>query len=158
MVKTAFLGVVPAYITMASLLLISNIMKSTGMMLTIARTLSNTGFFYPFIAVLIGSLGSFMTGTAAGANIMFAPLHLQAAKLLNLNIAVLFGANNTGSSLGNAICPNNIVAVATVVGISGKEGEILKRVLKGWAILVIAGGMLALLLNMLYPVLGLGGS
>lgn len=143
-IKTAFIGVIPAFLTMVALLIVSNIMQSSGMMFNIANALANTGVFYPFVAVLIGSLGSFMTGTAAGANIMFAPLHLQTAQLLDMNIALLFGANNTGSSLGNAICPNNIVAVSTVVGYKNKEGEILRRVLKGWAILVVLGGLLAL--------------
>lgn len=154
-VLEALKGVISAFITMVSLLIIANTMKSAGMILTIATGLSHTGAFYPFIAVLIGSLGSFMTGTAAGANIMFAPLHLQTSQLLNLNIAVLFGANNTGSSLGNAICPNNIVAVSTVVGMKNSEGKILNRVLKGWALLVFIGGLVAILINSYSTILGL---
>lgn len=154
-VKKAILGVIPAFITMVSLLVIANIMRSSGMMLTIAQTLANTSLLYPFIAVFIGSLGSFMTGTAAGANIMFAPLHLQTSQLLNMNIGLLFGANNTGSSLGNAICPNNIVAVSTVVGLPNQEGEILKRVFKGWGILILIGGLISLFYNFIIPNFGM---
>lgn len=155
-VKNAFVSVIPAFLAMASLLIVANMMTSTGMMLLIAKALCNTGVFYPFIVVFIGSLGAFMTGTALGSNIMFAPLHMEAASILSVSPTLLFAANNAGSSLGNIICPNNVVAVCTTVGMLGEEGEVIKRVLLGWAILAILYGALAMMyVHVLFPTFGM---
>lgn len=155
-IKIAFVSVIPAFLAMVSLLIVANIMKANGMMLIIAKMLANTGAFYPFFVVYIGSLGAFMTGTALGANIMFAPLHMEAAAMLDMSPTLLFAANSAGASLGNQICPNNVVAVCTTVGMLGEEGEVIKRVLLGWFILSVLYGSLALLyVHVLFPNFGM---
>ena len=72
----------PVLITMGSLLIVSYIMQSptTGMMNLLASDIAAVvGRFYPAAAVLIGSSGSFITGTGLGSNIMFAEMHIDAA-------------------------------------------------------------------------------
>jgi lactate permease len=155
-IKIAFKSIIPAFIAMGSLLVLANIMNKTGMMALIAKTLSAAGGFYPALSVFIGSLGAFMTGSTLGSNIMFAPLHVQAASLLNLNPSILVGSSSAGGALGNIICPNNVIAVATTVNLLGSEGEIIKKVLKPWFILALMYGGLSLLYShILFPTYGM---
>lgn len=156
-IKEAIKAVIPAFIAMGSLLVLANIMNAAGMMSLIAGTLaSTTGFIYPAVAVAIGSLGSFMTGSTLGSNIMFAPLQVQAASLLNLNPGLLVGAGSAGGSLGNMICPNNVVAVGITVGMIGQEGVIMKRVMKVFFAVVLIYGIISMLYTyLLFPGYGL---
>lgn len=156
-IKEAIKAVIPAFIAMGSLLVLANIMNKAGMMSLIATTLANTtGFLYPAMAVAIGALGSFMTGSTLGSNIMFAPLQVQAAELLGMNPGMLVGAGSSGGALGNMVCPNNVVAVGITVGLTGQEGVIMKRVLKVFLLVVLIYGVFAMLYtHLLFPNYGL---
>ena len=143
---TAFKKVLPALIAMCSLLVVSDIMVKTGMMTLLASALAPVaGAFYPFLAVAVGSLGSFMTGTNLGSNIMFGPMHVQAALALGQNPITVFAGQNVGGSIGNTICPNNVVAVATTVGILGQEGLLMRRVFPSFFVFLITYGLVSLL-------------
>lgn len=120
--------VIPALITMGFLLGMVNCMKSSGQITTLAKTLSAAaGVLYPMAAVLIGQIGSFITGTNLGSNLMFNPLHIEAAKQLSLNVIPVAAAQNVGGAIGNMICPNNVVAVCACVGILGQEGNVMRK-------------------------------
>lgn len=142
----SFKSVIAALIAISALTALSNLMKSAGMLSLIAVFLTETtGIFYPAVAVLIGSLGSFATGTTTGANIMFAPMHYEASKLLGISPATVFAANSTGGALGNMICTNNVVAVCTTVNIQKQEGVVMRKVFKPICVLWLIYGSLAML-------------
>lgn len=146
---TTIHNVMPVLITMGSLLVVSNIMQSpnTGMMSLIAGNIARLAkTFYPAAAVLIGSMGSFITGTGLGSNIMFANMHMEAAQALGMNPITVFAGQNAGASLGNLICPNNTVAACATVGEVGNEAAVMKKTLFSFAILIV----LYMALSMLY--------
>lgn len=144
MVKS-FQSVIGALVAMCALLALSNLMKSAGLLSIIAKTLADTtGALYPVAAVLIGSLGSFVTGTTTGSNILFAPLHYEACNILNISVPAVFAAQSTGGALGNMICTNNVVATCTTVGLQKSEGIVIRRVFKPICILWAVYGCLAL--------------
>jgi L-lactate permease len=144
--STAFKKVIPALIAMCSLLAVSDIMVKTGMMKILASSLAPVaGSFYPMLAVAVGALGSFMTGTNLGSNIMFGPMHVQAAVALGQNPVTVFAAQNVGGAIGNMICPNNVVAVATTVGILGQEGLLMRRVFPAFFVFLLTYGCIAIL-------------
>ncbi|QZY54083.1 L-lactate permease [Crassaminicella profunda] len=155
--KEGLIKVIPAFISMGALLSVANIMKSTGMLNIIAQGLADiAGSGYPVVAVLIGSLGTFIAGTGLGSNVMFGPMHMQAAELLSLNKVVLFSAQNVGGAIGNMICPNNIVAAAATVDTLGQEGEIMKKCIPSWLVLVVIYGVAGLLFaHVLFPTFGM---
>ena len=133
-------GVMPIMVTMGSLLILSYIMQSgtTGMMSLIANDIAAlAGGLYPAAAVLIGAMGSFMTGTGLGSNIMFAGLHIEAASALGMNPVTVFAGQNAAASLGNLICPNNTVAACATVGQIGNENLVMKRTLKVFAVIAL---------------------
>lgn len=134
--KESLLSVIGALIAMCALLALANLMKVTGMLTIIATALVDmTGRLYPAFAVIIGSLGSFVTGTTTGSNIMFSALHAKACTILGLSIPVVFAAQSTGGALGNMICTNNVVAACATVGLKDSEGMVMRRVFKPICIL-----------------------
>ena len=152
-------GVVPVLITMGSLLVLSYIMQaeSTGMMSLIANDIAGlAGMLYPAAAVFIGSLGSFMTGTGLGSNIMFAGMHTEAAATLGMNPITVFAGQNAGASLGNLICPNNTVAACATVGEVGNESKVMFRTLPAFAIILVEYMILATVYTVvLFPNFGM---
>lgn len=152
-------SVMPVLITMGSLLIVAYIMQAetTGMMNLLASDIAAVvGRFYPAAAVLIGSSGSFITGTGLGSNIMFAQMHIDAAAALGMNPITIFAGQNAGASLGNLICPNNTVAACATVDQVGNESQIMKRTLKAFAIILAIYMVLAMLYTcVLFPHYGM---
>ena len=95
------------------------------------------GTFYPAAAVLIGSSGSFVTGTGLGSNIMFANMHMQAASNLGINPVTMFAGQNAGASIGNMICPNNTVAAYATVEQVGNENQVMRRTVPAFSIILM---------------------
>ncbi|MCI2055742.1 MAG: L-lactate permease [Oscillibacter sp.] len=142
-------SILPVLVTMGSLLVVSYVMQSanTGMMSLIAGDIAAlAGMAYPAAAVLIGSMGSFITGTGLGSNIMFANMHMEAAATLGMNPITVFAGQNAGASLGNLICPNNTVAACATVGEVGNEAAVMRKTLKAFAVILV----LYMALTMLY--------
>lgn len=152
-------SVLPVMITMGSLLVIAYIMQSptTGMMSLVANDIAKiAGSAYPAAAVLIGSMGSFITGTGLGSNIMFAGMHMEAAASLGMNPIVVFGGQNAAASLGNLICPNNTVAACATVGEVGNENKVMKKTFLAFAVLEVLYMILALLYTLvIFPNFGM---
>ena len=152
-------NVMPVMITMGSLLVMAYVMQSatTGMMSLIAGDIAAlAGMLYPAAAVLIGSLGSFITGTGLGSNIMFAGMHTEAAAALGMNPITVFAGQNAGASLGNLICPNNTVAACATVGEVGNENKVMKKTLAAFAIVLCVYMVLCMLYTLvLFPNFGM---
>lgn len=152
-------NVLPVLVTMGSLLVVSYVMQSsnTGMMSCIAGGIAGVaGIFYPAAAVFIGSLGSFITGTGLGSNIMFANMHMEAAQALGMNPITVFAGQNAGASLGNLICPNNTVAACATVGQVGNEAKVMKKTMKAFAVILVLYMILATFYTLvLFPNFGL---
>jgi lactate permease len=141
----AFIKVIPALVAMSCLLAMSKVMVNSGMMRILAEFLASLGRSgYPFMAVAVGTLGAFMTGTCLGSNIMFGPMHMEAATSLMQNPITVFAGQNAGGAIGNMICPHNVISVATTVDQLGKEGVIMQKVIPSWFVLFALYGLLAL--------------
>jgi lactate permease len=157
-VKQTVKSLAPVMITMGSLLCLSYVMQSetTGMMSTAAKTIAGiAGPAYPAAAVFIGSFGSFITGTGLGSNIMFAGMHIEASQLLGINPITVFAGQNAAGSLGNLICPNNVVAACATVNSIGREGDVLRITFRAFFIILIEYMVIAMLYTyMIFPNFG----
>ena len=80
-----------------------------------------------FIAPFIGELGSFITGSTTVSNLTFASIQADIAYDSGLPINAVLAGQVIGAAAGNMICVFNIVAVSGIVGLFGKEGEILRK-------------------------------
>ena len=99
-----------------------------SMPLVMAKAVSDiVGNAWPLFASFVGGLGAFITGSNTVSNLLFAEFQWGMASQLDLPHQVIVAAQVVGGAMGNMICIHNIVAVCAVVGLSGMEGQILKR-------------------------------
>lgn len=152
-VAVSFKSVIGALLTMAFLSGMAEAMKSAGMLSILAKALAAVvGNGYPAAAVFIGCLGSFMTGTTLGSNIMFHPMHIEAAQILGISPIFTAAVNSSGGALGNMICPNNVIAVCATVNDQGNEGIVMRKVIPALVILMVAEMIAAMLyIHVIFP-------
>ena len=77
-------------------------------------------------APLVGALGSFIAGSATFSNLMFGSFQQAMAESSGLPSTVVLALQMLGANAGNMICVVNVVAAASVVQLSGREGEIIR--------------------------------
>ncbi|MBG0775677.1 MAG: L-lactate permease [Desulfovibrionaceae bacterium] len=111
-----------------------------------------TGNAWPFVASYVGGLGAFITGSNTVSDLLFAEFQWGVASTLELPHQIIVAAQAVGGAMGNMICIHNIVAVCAVVGLSGKEGMIMRKTF--WPFLlygVIVGIVASLLCFVFFP-------
>ncbi len=123
----------------------------SSMPLAMARALSElVGQAWPLFAAYIGGLGSFITGSNTVSNLLFAEFQWSMATQLNLSHQIIVAAQVVGGAMGNLICIHNIVAVCAVVGLSGKEGAILRQTFWPFLLYGLVVGVVASLMSLLF--------
>jgi lactate permease len=150
-VRTALAGsartIVPVAGALLAMLGLARIMVHAGMVDAIAVAAADSvGGAWPLLAPAVGALGTFVTGSATASNALFSDLQIVTATRVDDPVAVTLGAQGLGAALGNAIAPHNLIAAAAVVGLGGRESEILRRTLPVALPLVAAAGAVALLI------------
>lgn len=126
-------------LTMLAVLCCAKIMGYSGMISTIALFFVTTlSTFYPFVAPLIGCIGTFVTGSGTSSSVLFGNVQLQAATAINADPYWLVAANSLGVAAGKMISPQSIAIGCAAVNLSGKDGEILSKIFKfAFAFLII---------------------
>lgn len=105
-----------------------------------------TGSNWIWFSSFMGALGSFFSGSATISNLTFASIQDSIATSLSLDRTTILALQSVGGSLGNMVCINNIVAVASILALGNKEGYILKRTVLPMIIYAVLAGLLAVLL------------
>jgi len=119
-----------------------------SMPIELARQASTlVGSYWPLIAPLIGSLGSFLAGSATFSNMMFSLFQVSVATQVNLSPFIILALQALGANAGNMICVLNVVAAASVVGLSGKEGSIIRFTLMPMLYYILWAGVVGFLLS-----------
>ena len=107
---------------------------------------SAVGAAWPLVAPLIGALGSFISGSATFSNMMFSLFQFSIADQIQVPHHIVIAGQMLGANAGNMVCVLNVVAAASVVGLAGKEGTIIRMTLIPMLYYVLMTGMLSLLL------------
>ncbi|WP_335872768.1 L-lactate permease [Bacillus sp. 2205SS5-2] len=84
---------------------------------------------WPLVAPLIGALGSFISGSATFSNMMFSLFQFSVADQIAVDQQLVLSLQVLGANAGNMVCVLNVVAAASVVGMVGKEGTIIRMTL-----------------------------
>lgn len=117
-------------ITVCAIVGLAKVMVYAGMTDALAIALvSLLGHVYPLFAPLIGALGTFLTGSATSANVLFGNLQLSAATDLDVSKYWVVASNMTGATAG-MLSPQNIAVATGAINREGDEGEILKETVK----------------------------
>ncbi len=113
-------------ITVATVLGFAYIVNDSGITITIADALANTGWLFPFFAPVLGWLGVFITGSDTSANALFGKLQYATASSIGVDPVVTVAANVSGGVVGKMISPQSIAVAAAAGGLVGKESELFR--------------------------------
>ncbi|MBB6481566.1 L-lactate permease [Spirochaeta isovalerica] len=126
---------VPATIALVFAVAMVNIMRFSGNnasgSMDMLKTLSTAAAallspVWVFMAPLVGILGAFMTGSNTVSNILFSGFQYEVATQAELSRTIILGLQVIGGAAGNMICVHNVVAASTTVGLTGREGKIIR--------------------------------
>lgn len=117
-------------VTVCAIVGLAKVMVYAGMTNALALALvSLLGPAYPLFAPLIGALGTFLTGSATSANVLFGNLQYSAAQSLGVSKYWIVASNMTGATAG-MLSPQNIAVATGAINKEGLEGKILKETVK----------------------------
>ena len=118
-----------------------------GMLLTLSNFASQAaGGAWPLLSPFIGVLGSFVSGSNTVSNILFGGFQYSVAESLGISRTITLALQAAGGAVGNMIAVHNVVAVSAVVGILGREGEIIRKNLLPAGLYAASLGILGFLL------------
>jgi lactate permease len=128
-----------AIVTVMAVLGLAYVMNASGQTATLGIWMAGAGAAFAIISPVLGWLGVAVTGSDTSSNALFGALQVSAANKTGLSPALMAAANSSGGVLGKMVSPQNLAIAAAAVGMSGKEGDIFRKVI-GWSL-----GLLALM-------------
>ena len=124
-------GAVKSSLGIAAMVGMATIMSHAGMTNLLAQGISASvgQTAYPAVAPFVGALGAFMTGSNTNSNVVFGALQQQTAELLGLSVTLILAAQTAGGALGSVLAPAKVIVGCSTVGLGGKEGDVISRML-----------------------------
>lgn len=112
------------------------------------------GGLWPLFAPTIGALGAFIAGSNTISNMMFSLFQFGVGENIGVTPSTVVALQAIGGAAGNMICVHNVVAASAVVGMLGREGDMIRKTLIPMTYYVLLGGSIGLVL--LYGFSGFG--
>lgn len=153
--KESLRQVAPAALTLVVAVSLTRVMIESatnaagfvGMMEALSIVLAGAaGPALPLVSPWIGALGTFVTGSNTTSDILFNTLQYDAAGEVGISRGLIVSIQNVGGGIGNMVSVLNIAAICGVVGITGREGDILRKVLLPTVIFALFAGFVGTLL------------
>ncbi|MEU4643724.1 L-lactate permease [Micromonospora sp. NPDC023814] len=126
-----------AVLTVVGLLALSFTMNAAGQIATLGVWMAGAGGLFAVLAPVLGWLGGALTGSDTSSNSLFGALQVAAAQRAGLDPVLLAAANASGGTLGKMISLQNLTIAAAAVGLSGREGDLFRRMLP-WSAALLA--------------------
>jgi lactate permease len=125
-----------AIITVMAVLALAYVMNLSGQTGSLGLWLAGSGALFAIISPVLGWIGVAVTGSDTSSNSLFGALQVQAAAKAGLDPVLMAAANSSGGVLGKMVSPQNLAIAAAAVGMSGREGEIFRKVI-GWSLVML---------------------
>ncbi len=135
---------VTAIVTVMAVLGLAYVMNSSGQTATLGAWMAGAGAAFALISPILGWLGVAVTGSDTSSNSLFGALQVTAAGKAGLEPVLMAASNSSGGVLGKMISPQNLAIACAAVGMSGREGDLFRKVI-GWSI-----GFLAFMCVLVY--------
>ncbi|MDP0926453.1 L-lactate permease [Paracoccus onubensis] len=106
-----------------------------------------TGNAWPIFAPLIGALGAFIAGSNTVSNMMFSLFQFSTAQGIGLDllgVTVVVTLQAVGGAAGNMICVHNVVAASATVGLTDREGDLIRKTLITMVYYVVQAGLIGM--------------
>ncbi|HCU58026.1 MAG TPA: L-lactate permease [Anaerolineaceae bacterium] len=129
---------------------LASVMLHSGMTYLLAEGLS-MGFgpkVFPLVSPFIGALGAFITGSNNNSNVLFAALQMNTAELLHLDVLLILAAQTAGGALGSVLAPAKVIVGCSTVGLAGREGEVMRKLLGYGGVAVGVVALAAFIINL----------
>lgn len=118
-----------AAVTVTSVLAMAYVMNASGQTVTMGVFLAGTGGLFAVLSLILGWFGVAVTGSDTSSNSLFGALQVAAAHRTGISEVLLAAANTSGGVLGKMLSPQNLAIGAAAVGLSGREGDLFRKVL-----------------------------
>jgi lactate permease len=126
-----------AILTIACVLALSYVMNLSGMAVSLGTWLAGIGSAFALLSGFLGWFGVALTGSDTSSNALFGAMQTAAAHRIGISPLLMAASNSTGGVQGKADAMQNLAIAAGAVGLSGKEGDILRKVI-GWSLGLLA--------------------
>ncbi len=103
------------------------------------------GSVWPFFSPLIGGIRAFVAGSNTISNMMFSLFQFEVGQRIGVDPLWIVALQAVGGAAGNVICVHNVVAASAVVGMVGREGEVIRKTTLLFCYYVIVAGTLGLI-------------
>ena len=131
-------------VTIIAVIATAKVMGYSGMTGQIADTaVAATGTAYPAIAAFLGSVGTYITGSATSSCVLFGKLQVIASQAIGASEtaqAWVAAANATGACAGKMISPLSIAIGSAAIGVQGADSQLLAFAVKFYIPFVIFMG------------------
>jgi lactate permease len=98
------------------------------------------GTNWPLFAPWIGALGAFVAGSNTVSNLMFSLFQFSTAERIGIPPETVVATQAVGGAAGNMITVHNIVAASAVVGLVGREGDLIRQTIIPMTYYVLLAG------------------
>ncbi|MDT7649789.1 MAG: lactate permease [Pseudonocardiales bacterium] len=126
-----------AVLTICCVLALSYVMNLAGMAISLGTWLAGLGAAFALLAGFLGWFGVALTGSDTSSNALFGAMQVAAAHRIGISPLLMAATNTTGGVQGKAAAMQNLAIAASAVGLSGREGDILRKVI-GWSLGLLA--------------------
>jgi lactate permease len=124
-------------VTVMTVLALAYVMNLSGQTVTVGLWAAGAGGAFALISPLIGWLGVAITGSVTASNSLFGGLQVAAGHDAGLPPTLLAAGNSTGGVLAKMLSPQHLAIAAAAAGMAGREGIVMRSVLK-WSVGLVA--------------------
>ncbi len=103
------------------------------------------GSAWPLFAPLIGGTGAFVAGSNTISNMMFSLFQFEVGQRIVVDPTWVVALQAVGGAAGNTICVHNVVAASAVVGMVGREGDVIRKTALVFLYYVTLAGILGMI-------------
>ena len=112
-----------------------------------AGVASLAGGGWPAFSPLVGGLGAFVAGSNTISNMMFSLFQFGVGQNIGVDPTWVVALQAVGGAAGNVICVHNVVAACAVVGLVGREGDIIRITFKVFLYYILVTGALGMMVT-----------
>ena len=104
------------------------------------------GGAWPIFAPFVGGIGAAVAGSNTVSNMMFSLFQFDMGSRIAVDPTWIVALQAVGGAAGNMICVHNVVAASAVVGLLGREGDVIRMTLVPFTYYALLPGSLGFLI------------
>ena len=143
-------------LTMLFILGTARVMQYSGMISKVAELFKIFGPIYPFVAPVLGALGTFVTGSGTSSSALFGGVQVATAESIGASTYWMAAANSLGVATGKMMAPQSIAIGLVAVSEDGRDGELLGKVVPYAAVFIVLSAFICYFGQYVWAIFNLG--